>query len=172
MDYTTSIKWSEDGTTVVVIPTEMMASVLKETSGIFKTMNYNSFVRQMNLYGFKKLPSESINEHWFQNPLFARDKPDLVSTITRQVSPRNKHSKDQENSSHAPLSPRHLPFLYQRTLFPRGFPSPPPLKKLKFDFEEERQLQSYCENTCDLLQREMIAVQALLSLQTPVVFQK
>ncbi|KLO18591.1 hypothetical protein SCHPADRAFT_819769 [Schizopora paradoxa] len=85
------IKWSDAGDSFVVLDHERFArDVLPRW---FKHNNFASFVRQLNMYGFHKIPhlqqgvlkSETETELWnFEHPSFRRNQPDLLCLITRK----------------------------------------------------------------------------------------
>ncbi|KAJ7684944.1 hypothetical protein DFH06DRAFT_1028126 [Mycena polygramma] len=87
------IQWSALGDTFYVYDQERFArEVLPHW---FKHQNFASFVRQLNMYGFHKIPhlqqgvlkSEADAEHWnFVHPNFRRDQPDLLCLIQRKKS--------------------------------------------------------------------------------------
>ncbi|XP_032942425.1 uncharacterized protein LOC117011206 [Catharus ustulatus] len=49
----------------------------------FQATHFGSFVRQLNLYGFHKVPGETGGWLHFTNPSFRRDRPDLLLHIKR-----------------------------------------------------------------------------------------
>ncbi|KAI0093989.1 hypothetical protein BDY19DRAFT_289927 [Irpex rosettiformis] len=85
------IRWSENGDSFYVLNHERFA---REVLGRwFKHQKFTSFVRQLNMYGFHKIPhlqqgvlkSENDTEPWhFEHPHFHRGQPDLLCLIQRK----------------------------------------------------------------------------------------
>ncbi|KAG1756846.1 uncharacterized protein EDB91DRAFT_1262399 [Suillus paluster] len=85
------IRWSDTGDSFFVLDQERFAS---EVLGRwFKHKNFSSFVRQLNMYGFHKIPhlqqgvlrSDTDTEFWnFEHPHFLRGQPDLLCLIQRK----------------------------------------------------------------------------------------
>ncbi|TIB43142.1 hypothetical protein E3P86_00111 [Wallemia ichthyophaga] len=87
------IHWSDSGDTFFVPNPEALAREVLPR--YFKHSNYSSFVRQLNMYGFNKVPhlhqgvlhDGGSSELWeFTNENFQRDKPDLLVDVHRKVS--------------------------------------------------------------------------------------
>ena len=85
------ICWAEDVKSFFVNQQEDFAR--KVLPRFFKHNKFSSFVRQLNMYGFHKVPhlqqgvleTDSESERWeFSNPNFQRSKPDLLVLVTRK----------------------------------------------------------------------------------------
>ncbi|KAK3514654.1 hypothetical protein QTP70_021565 [Hemibagrus guttatus] len=100
-----SICWDASGEEIIVYEQAFEAEVLwshtRWINDYFKTKHFRSFIRQLNLYGFRKLhprldiseqqpvSSDMAHPHHFQNPNFKRDKPELLVNLKR-LTPANK----------------------------------------------------------------------------------
>lgn len=110
------IKWSDTGDSFVVTDQERFS---KEILGRwFKHQNFGSFVRQLNLYGFRKVPhlqqgalhSDTSQEPLcFENSNFQRGQPDLLHLISRkkQAAPGKEEGNEKPPSTNNP-TPRTL----------------------------------------------------------------
>ncbi|KAF9494493.1 hypothetical protein BDN71DRAFT_1393105 [Pleurotus eryngii] len=85
------IRWSDRGDILMVVDHERFANEL--LGRWFKHRNFNSFVRQLNMYGFRKvshlqqgaLQSPIDPKVWsFEHPCFRRGQPDLLCLIQRR----------------------------------------------------------------------------------------
>lgn len=77
----------------------------------FKTTNYASFLRQLNLYGFKIVyPGNRDNPifHHFSNPDFKQNHPELLGNLKRLTADNKAKIKAGLNVSCRPPSSSHL----------------------------------------------------------------
>lgn len=79
----TQIQWNSDGTSIIIPNNhEFIAKVLNNPAKVlFKTKHFASFVRQLNLYGFRKVSEQrkvgqsqpvSTNKSEFKHPSFIK----------------------------------------------------------------------------------------------------
>lgn len=85
-------QWSEDGDTFVIKNADRFAK--EEIPKYFEHSNFSSFSRQLNFYGFKKVPQKAVridqktdeqNYVRFFNEKFKRGRIDLLSQIQRST---------------------------------------------------------------------------------------
>ncbi|GAA6016103.1 hypothetical protein JCM11491_000669 [Sporobolomyces phaffii] len=113
------IRWSDDGDSFLVPSADKFGKELLPR--FFKHSNFGSFVRQLNMYGFHKVPhltqgvlksdgGESPELLEFTNPNFARAQPDLLFFIRRQKAkgdsnnPASASSGSNRNNSNNSLA--------------------------------------------------------------------
>ncbi|KAH9170448.1 hypothetical protein EDB89DRAFT_1307189 [Lactarius sanguifluus] len=87
------IRWADTGDSFFVFEHERFANDVLPR--FFKHRNFSSFVRQLNMYGFHKIPhlqqgvlkSDTETEFWnFEHPNFHHGQPDLLCLVTRKNS--------------------------------------------------------------------------------------
>lgn len=94
-----AICWDTNGDAIIIDQNALERQILSpstitsETTDAFNTTNFSSFIRQLNLYGFKKVdpatkdshhPAEDSGAyHRFCNPNFKRNHPELVASMRR-----------------------------------------------------------------------------------------
>ena len=71
-EYSECIKWSEDGSSIIILNKNALTE--KVFPNFFKHHNYSSFVRQLNLYNFKKIKSSKKTQHIYKHDQFNSSK--------------------------------------------------------------------------------------------------
>lgn len=92
-----AIKWCENGSAIVISDGETFKKLVldqNEEMKMFKTRNFASFVRQLNLYGFKKVPvngkADPSKNMKFEHQNFKRDQPEQMYLVHRTCPRKNK----------------------------------------------------------------------------------
>ncbi|XP_076245438.1 heat shock factor protein 2 [Calliopsis andreniformis] len=95
-----AIRWSLTGNTILLDYKKFQEQYLDAGNSIFKTKNITSFIRQLNLYGFRKVTSHNRDPicnshnpdvHEFLHENFRTGRPDLLSMVYRKTSGKLKH---------------------------------------------------------------------------------
>ncbi|CAL7949303.1 unnamed protein product [Xylocopa violacea] len=95
-----AIRWSLNGNTILLDYKKFQKQYLDAGNSIFKTKNITSFIRQLNLYGFRKVTSHNRDPicnshnpdvHEFLHENFRTGRPDLLSRVYRKTAGKLKH---------------------------------------------------------------------------------
>lgn len=98
------ISWSQNGQTFKVH--DQIAFARDVLPKYYKHSNFSSFVRQVNMYGFRKIIDASSGglkhekDEWeFFHPSFQQDQPNLLQQIKRKVSAKESDNKTAQVNS-------------------------------------------------------------------------
>ncbi|GIX68731.1 HSF_DOMAIN domain-containing protein [Caerostris extrusa] len=105
-----AVSWSPHGKSILLRYSLFKEEFMSTKSDFFKTDNISSFVRQLNLYGFRKVYDHTHKQaykanpdlHEFSNTYFQRDRSDLLDKVTRKsgvLKDRNDFLSDNHRSA-------------------------------------------------------------------------
>ncbi|PRD20397.1 UNVERIFIED_CONTAM: Heat shock factor protein 2 [Trichonephila clavipes] len=107
---TNSVRWSETGDSIIFNFSKFKKEYLDPNNDFCKSDNISSFIRQLNLYGFRKMidlthtTQYSNGDKEYLNPYFVKGRPDLLHQVARnslrssvKVSPILKKDKPGDN---------------------------------------------------------------------------
>ncbi|XP_004606687.2 heat shock transcription factor, X-linked [Sorex araneus] len=145
-----SIRWAEDGTCICIDKQLFQREVLDKQGPdrIFHTSSMKNFERQLNLYGFTRVRAQTQSYtclltpeangrynfskiHYYINPSFKRDNPNLLKQMRRRVRRSRRLCLDSAwnyQSSSTAVPPAQGPTLYWQQHLPsapQGPPAPP-----------------------------------------------
>lgn len=87
------VRWKKTKKSFIITDPEKISSILPK---YFKTKNFASFVRQLNLYGFRKIKNlENLDE--FGHELFMQDNLENIKKIKRKKIDKKKIIKFEKN---------------------------------------------------------------------------
>lgn len=105
--------WNHEGTTFIIPNSQTLAEHVLGRH--FKHNNFASFVRQLNMYGFHKVPhlnhgvldNDGLPEVWeFSNEYFSRDRPDTMRYIVRKKGEAEKARSAAKHAARPSVSPQ------------------------------------------------------------------
>lgn len=139
------IKWNETGDSIIISDSNKFAREILPK--YFKTKKFNSFVRQLNFYGFRKVPaSKSSKGCEFTHKLFRKGCENKVINMRRKVI----HELDMETLNQDLLN---IPSEYNIDIpSPSPSPSPVPIKNVQLD-EKDIKIKELSER-CRQLEAE------------------
>ncbi|KAK3581163.1 hypothetical protein CHS0354_024696 [Potamilus streckersoni] len=88
---TGAIFWNNDGSAIKLHKAKFEKQYLSSSASYFKTRNFLSFVRQLNIYGFRKITKSARDNYLsyaileYEHPKFRRGHPELLSFVERNT---------------------------------------------------------------------------------------
>ncbi|KAL1273607.1 hypothetical protein QQF64_026421 [Cirrhinus molitorella] len=117
-----SVFWSPNGESLIVDQQRFedeLLSPCKQDAKLFKTTNFTSFIRQLNLYGFRKVfdvpfKDKPRNLHHFHNPYFKQGRPELLVHMKRLTLGNKAKMQSGEEVTSRPPSRNHQQSQHRR----------------------------------------------------------
>lgn len=102
-EFSSAIKWNQDGKSFMVFENQLKNLCLGKENKLFYTTQPKSFVRQLHLYGFRK-----VNKNQFSHKFFQRDHPELLDNIRRSYrQPSAQQQQQQQQQEQAQMQHFH-----------------------------------------------------------------
>lgn len=117
---TGAVFWSADGKSILLRYSLFKEEFMSSRSDLFKTDNIASFIRQLNLYGFRKIYDNTHKQtykihndlHEFSNIYFQRNRPDLLDKVARKSILKDRNELLPESAKSAVGNLQYHFFLY------------------------------------------------------------
>lgn len=93
------IRWTKNGEAFEITDTRLLSEMILGEH--YKSNKYTAFARQLNYFGFRKVPNENI----FWHPLFKQRQPEKCRLIQRKANTGNVLKKHRRNAVVRPLRP-------------------------------------------------------------------
>lgn len=90
--FQSAIRWTEDGQSFLISESSLRIMCLGKENNIFYTQQPKSFVRQLHLYGFRK-----ISKNQFMHTYFRKEQPQLLKFIKRSYRPSLSARDDSDD---------------------------------------------------------------------------
>lgn len=153
------MEWSNNGHSFVISDKEAFVEMLPH---FFKTKNFNSFVRQLNMYGFHKV--KGSNDQEFKHPFFRKGHGEYLGYIKRRYAHgKNNIKSDVKDSDISPS--RYFDLRQQLNFVSEKVDSSS--KEVDRLSEENAKLQQLCKrlhaDNQNSAQKSLILVFSLLS---------
>lgn len=109
---TGAIRWGANGDTILLDYKKFQTEYLDAHRPIFKTNNITSFIRQLNLYGFRKVTLHNRDPmcnfcnphvHEFTHDSFRADRLDLLPKVCRKTGVKAKCMQHDANVTKPPV---------------------------------------------------------------------
>ncbi len=99
-DYNKIIHWNNEGTQIII--SDIVGLTKKILPKFYKHNNYSSFVRQLNMYNFRKIknePTSDKNEEIFEHDEFKKNiSKEEIQKIRRKMK-KSKNNKNTNNTN-------------------------------------------------------------------------
>lgn len=95
-DHKNTVKWSDSGDSFVIVDMTHFSETVVPL--YFGNTNFSSFIRQLNLYGFRKGDSQGKKVDEYKHDFFQKQRPDLLQALKRKKKFEEESKRDSSSS--------------------------------------------------------------------------